>query len=105
MGRSYGPRTDRVISILMVQPFFIVTAALQMFVPDLELLVQLLRTCYFAYATNCMIELLVLMARGQKKLLSNLPSEPMAVWGAPPCCGFSFSCCKEKVTSWHLQVY
>jgi hypothetical protein len=104
--QSYGPRTDRAISLMMVHPVFAFTAALQMFLPDLALLVQLLRTCYFAYAAKGFIELSVLLAGGQKELLSNLPSEPIAVWGAPPlCCLFGWPCCKRKINSWYLQVY
>jgi hypothetical protein len=104
--RSYGPRADRIIKVLLVQPVFVLTAVFQTFYPTAQLLVTVLRTCYFAYAGKCLIDLFVLMSGGQTKLLENLPSEPIAVWGAPPCCCiFGWPCCKRRVNCFYLQVY
>mmetsp|Transcript_6805 Transcript_6805/g.15786 ORF Transcript_6805/g.15786 Transcript_6805/m.15786 type:complete len:402 (-) Transcript_6805:226-1431(-) len=104
--KSYGARANRLIALLLMPLTFSLTAAVQMFLPGAAELLSLMRTCQMALSMNVIIELLFLLNGSQKQIVSNLPQEPIAVFGKPPlCCIFGWSCCAQKVELWHLRFF
>ena len=94
------------MKLLLMPLTFAVTAALQMFLPGAAELLSLLRTCQLALSMNMIIELLFILNGSQKQIVTNLPEEPVPVFGKPPlCCIFGWSCCAQKVQLWHLRFF
>mmetsp|Transcript_6804 Transcript_6804/g.15784 ORF Transcript_6804/g.15784 Transcript_6804/m.15784 type:complete len:396 (-) Transcript_6804:90-1277(-) len=104
--KSYGARANRLIALLLMPLTFSLTAAVQMFLPGAAELLSLMRTCQMALSMNLIVELLFLLNGSQKQIVSNLPQEPIAVFGKPPlCCIFGWSCCAQKVKLGHLRFF
>jgi len=98
---SYGPRGDRVISVLFLPVVFSLLFATQMFVPNTMYLMEFLRQVLCSLALYRLVELFFLFNGGQKTLLKNLPEEPVRAFANPPFCCMA---CSVKVGFGHLRV-
>eukprot|EP00931_Biecheleriopsis_adriatica_P123262 TRINITY_DN98304_c0_g1_i1.p1 TRINITY_DN98304_c0_g1~~TRINITY_DN98304_c0_g1_i1.p1 ORF type:complete len:400 (-),score=44.97 TRINITY_DN98304_c0_g1_i1:117-1253(-) len=103
---SMGVRADRVIGLLLAPLLCALVSVVQMFMPGISEIMELLRSCQFAFEMTRFLEFMFLLNGSQQNMITYMPRKPFKIFNSPPlCCFFAWPCCAFQPRAWHLKIF